>query len=84
MGREGAGHVRGIIEEATAALEKVNTREAEEARARLMETTRDKLIDLTSQVGDQAEKAGLVPQQFILESGTVANIPNHKFWYLKK
>ncbi len=44
-----------IIEEATAALGKAETREAEEVRLRLMETTWDELIDLASKVGDQAE-----------------------------
>jgi ABC-type iron transport system FetAB ATPase subunit len=46
-----------IIREATAALEKAEAREVEEVMVRLMETTRDELIDLASKVEDQAEEA---------------------------
>jgi hypothetical protein len=49
----------GIIQEATAALERAEAREAEEVGVWLMETTRDKLIDLASKVESQTEEAEL-------------------------
>ncbi len=55
MDRERASHVGGVLEEATIALEKAEAIQAEEARVRLMESTRDELVVLASEVGDRAE-----------------------------
>ncbi len=54
---KGRAVYRGIIEESTAALEKAEARKSEEVRVRLMENTRDELIDLASKVGDRTEDA---------------------------